>query len=71
MKIVFSILLAIAAWAPVYAQELNCTVNVLLPQQVNSPPSLFETMEKTIEDFMNTRKWTKDNYTTEERIGNN
>lgn len=68
MKIVFSILLAIAAWAPVYAQELNCTVNVLLPQQVNSPPSLFETMEKSIEDFMNTRKWTKDNYSTEERI---
>ncbi len=52
----------------VRAQELNCTVNVLLPQQVNSPPSLFETMEKTIADFMNSRKWTKDNYTTEERI---
>lgn len=67
-KIVWIFLALVLQCSIARAQELNCTVNVLLPQQVNSPPSLFETMEKTIADFMNSRKWTKDNYTTEERI---
>ncbi len=50
------------------SQELNATVNVLLPQQVNSPPELFATMKSTITEFLNSRKWSRDNWQNEERI---
>jgi hypothetical protein len=67
-KIFLAFALLVTVCSQMQAQELNCSVNVLLPQQVTSPPSLFETMEKTIADFMNSRKWTKDTYANEERI---
>jgi hypothetical protein len=50
------------------AQELNASVNILLPQQVNSPPELFQTMDNAITEFLNNRKWSKDNWISEERI---
>ncbi|MFM7233648.1 MAG: DUF4835 family protein, partial [Flavobacteriales bacterium] len=50
------------------AQELNATVNVLIPQQVMSPPELFNTMKSTITEFLNGRKWSKDTWQTNERI---
>ncbi len=50
------------------AQELNATVNVLIPQQVTSPPELFNTMKSTITEFLNGRKWSKDTWQTSERI---
>ncbi|MEN9640323.1 MAG: hypothetical protein RLZZ262_2192 [Bacteroidota bacterium] len=67
-KLVWITLIILVQTSVLQAQELNCSVNILLPQQVNSPPSLFETMESTIQEFMNSRKWTKENYTNEERI---
>ncbi|MFM7104661.1 MAG: DUF4835 family protein, partial [Flavobacteriales bacterium] len=51
-----------------FSQELNATVNVLLPQQVNSPPELFATMKSNITEFLNSRKWSRDNWQNEERI---
>jgi hypothetical protein len=50
------------------AQELNATVNVLIPQQVVSPPELFNTMKSTITEFLNGRKWSKDTWQTNEKI---
>jgi hypothetical protein len=50
------------------AQELNATVNVLIPQQVTSPPELFNTMKSNITEFLNGRKWSKDTWQNSERI---
>jgi len=50
------------------AQELNATVNVLLPQQVISPPELFTNMKATISEFLNSRKWSRDTWQLDERI---
>lgn len=50
------------------AQELDCKVNILLPQQVISPPELFNTMKSTIAEFVNNRKWTRDTWNQDERI---
>jgi hypothetical protein len=50
------------------AQELNATVNVLIPQQVISPPEFFNTMKSTITEFLNGRKWSKDTWQNNERI---
>jgi hypothetical protein len=54
--------------AALNAQELNATVNVLIPQQVISPPEFFNTMKSTITEFLNGRKWSKDNWQNNERI---
>jgi hypothetical protein len=53
----------------VIAQELNCQVNVASPQiQGTTEKQIFEQLQKAIFEFMNNTKWTKDNYTTSERI---
>lgn len=66
-SVLFTILLICSSVAS-YAQELNATVNVLIPQQVMSPPELFNTMKSTITEFLNGRKWSKDTWQTNERI---
>ncbi len=53
------------------AQELNCTVTLnsdqLFAQQTTDANSLNQ-LKSAISDFINTRKWTNDNFNTEERI---
>lgn len=50
------------------AQELNCTVNVISPQIQNTEKRIFETLQKDIREFMNSRAWTNDVFALEERI---
>ena len=50
------------------AQELNCTVQILSSQIQSSDKRAFETLRKAIYEFMNTRKWTNDQFRSEERI---
>jgi len=50
------------------AQELNCTVQILSSQVQSSDKRAFETLRKSIYEFMNTRKWTNDQFRAEERI---
>lgn len=65
----FSLLVIIVLTAlGLRAQELNATVNVLIPQQVMSPPELFNTMKSSITEFLNGRKWSKDSWQNSERI---
>ncbi len=52
-----------------FSQELNCQVSVVAPQiQGTTEKQIFDQMQKSIFEFMNNTKWTKDNYTTAERI---
>ncbi len=50
------------------AQELNCQISVLTPQIQESNKTIFETLQNQIRDFMNNRKWTGDNFESNERI---
>jgi hypothetical protein len=50
------------------SQELNCTVNVISPQVQNTEKRIFETLQKDIREFLNSRAWTSDVFTLEERI---
>ncbi|MDP4826136.1 MAG: DUF4835 family protein [Flavobacteriales bacterium] len=50
------------------AQELNCTVQVVAPTVSNVDPARFKTMEEQIKEFMNSRKWTTEDYDLKERI---
>ena len=53
---------------PAFAQELNCTVNVLTPQIQASDKTIYETLKTAIRDFMNNRQWTTDKFQSQERI---
>lgn len=54
-----------------HAQELNCTVNINATQIQISDRGIFTDMKQSIEQFMNTRKWTGDAYKQHEKINCN
>ena len=49
-------------------QELNCKVTVNSDQIQTTDRNVFKDMERAFAIFMNTRKWTNDNYKSHERI---
>ena len=53
----------------VFAQELNCSVQILAPQLQNpTDKKIFQTLQQSIFEFMNNRKWTSDVFQQDERI---
>lgn len=53
---------------PLQAQELNCKVKVLHDKITKVDPQVFSAMERAITEFINTRKWTGDEFQAVERI---
>ncbi|PCJ58783.1 MAG: DUF4835 domain-containing protein, partial [Planctomycetota bacterium] len=51
----------------VQSQELNCNVQVI-SQKIQGDKTVFQAMQKSIYEFINTRKWTSDIFKSEERI---
>jgi hypothetical protein len=52
-----------------FAQELNCSVSILSPTiQGTTEKKILETLKQDIFQFMNNKKWTNDQFKTEERI---
>ena len=54
--------------APAWGQELNCKVTVNADQIQGTNKSVFETLQKSLTEFMNDRRWTDYEYQTAERI---
>lgn len=52
----------------VKAQELKCQVTVNANQIQNVDPAVFTTMQTALNDFMNSKVWTTDQFSAEERI---
>lgn len=50
------------------AQELNCNVNVVSQQVQGTNKQVFETLQKSIYEFINNRNWTNHVYDFDERI---
>ncbi|MFT4525586.1 MAG: hypothetical protein ACI85F_001741 [Bacteroidia bacterium] len=50
------------------AQELKCQISVVAPSIQNTEKRIFETLQKSLQEFVNSRKWTNDVYSEEERI---
>lgn len=71
LKKLFSILLLTMVGVVAKAQELNCTVKVMHDRIQNVDKTLFVNMEQAITEFMNTRKWTGDQYGPNEKISCN
>ncbi len=50
------------------AQELNCTININSDQIQGSNKQVYNTLKKSLTDFVNNRKWTDLTYASSERI---
>jgi hypothetical protein len=57
--------------AGMYAQELNIDVTVSAPKLKLVEPRVFQTMERSIQEFFNNNKWTDQEFESEERIEGN
>ena len=53
---------------PLAAQELSCSVTINATKVQTSDRNVFKDMKTAFEQFMNTRKWTGDNYKQYEKI---
>lgn len=58
----------IIAFSGVRAQELNCQVTVNFSKIGGADQQFYQSMENTIREFINTRKWTNDVFQEQERI---
>jgi len=67
-KISATFSLLVIAFFPVQAQELNCNVIVNAERVQSQEQQIFTEMESAISQFMNTQKWTDDEFKEEERI---
>jgi len=70
LKRLFSVLCVLCLCATVHAQELKCKVTVL-HDKINGAgvdQQVFIDMERTLNEFMNSRKWTSDEYAASEKI---
>lgn len=65
-KFFFFLLLLAAVRLP--AQELNCKVDVSYDRIQNVDPKVFQALKKSLNEFVNNRKWTNDNYKASEKI---
>jgi hypothetical protein len=69
MKKVTVVLAFLCVSLAVQAQELNCSVSILSPTiQGTTEKKILETLKQEIFAFMNNKKWTNDQFKTEERI---
>ncbi len=64
----FIILLLILVSYLTQAQELNCQVQVVSQQIQGTNKLVFETLQKSLYEFMNNTKWTKHIFSNDERI---
>ena len=68
MKKILTFCLALTVAFSLQAQELKVDVTINTPKLQTADPKVFETLETTLEEFMNNQKWTDDVFEEEERI---
>jgi hypothetical protein len=52
----------------IHAQELNCTIQINSDQIQGTNKSVFNTLQKSITEFVNNRKWSEMTFANSERI---
>lgn len=62
------LLLTVCILTPSYAQELRCRVNVQYSDIGDADKELFQELNKTIEEFMNSQVWTNSKFDEIEKI---
>lgn len=64
----FLLLLSLLCAATAQAQEFNCKVSVIAPKIQSTPKRVWQSMETSIAELMNIRRWTALNFSPAERI---
>lgn len=64
--IILSLILFITASSS--AQEFNCSISVSSPEVEGTDRSIYNTLQRSLYEFVNQKKWTNYSYTVEERI---
>lgn len=67
-RTILFLILALLGSSRLSAQELNCQVTVLAPKATESDRSIYSTLQVALRDFINSRKWTNDQFLNQERI---
>ena len=67
MRNIFSLLMVLA-FGIVQAQQLNCTVNVNADKAASTNRQIFNTLEKSLTEFVNKTDWTGVTYKQDEKI---
>ena len=65
------LLLALFCAGSAAAQEFNCKVSIIHAEIRNVDPQVFTTMERSVAEFVNNRKWTNTSFRPEEKIDMN
>lgn len=68
MRRLFFLFLILLAAYQARAQELKCKVTVTYTQVQGVDPKVFQTLEQGLNTFLNSRKWTNDNFQNNEKI---
>jgi len=58
----------VVAGTKLHGQELNCTVQINSSQVAINDKAIFDAMQRSVYEFMNSRRWTSDKFQTSERI---
>jgi hypothetical protein len=64
----FFVILTVMMAAAVSAQELYCSVQISAQQDQGSDRTLYNTLQTSLYELMNNKKWTNHNFKVEERI---
>lgn len=67
-RLFISILLVILGTTLSYSQELRCNISVNANKLTGANKNIFRSMQTDLYEFMNNKKWTKYNFTSNERI---
>lgn len=68
MRHIVAILALIAMSIPMKAQELKCTISINSEQVQGSNKAVFNTLQQSMEEFVNTQRWTNMTFQEKERI---
>ena len=68
MRHIVAILALIAMSIAMTAQELKCTISINSEQVQGSNKAVFTTLQKSMEEFVNTQRWTNMTFQEKERI---
>ena len=71
MRRIYTLAICLFFVSNLIGQEINFTIKINTQKLQTVDPKVFETLENTMRDFLNTTKWTEDIFESEERINCN
>ena len=68
MRKLFCCFFLLVSACRLYAQDVTCKVDLTYDRVQNVDPKVFQSLKKSLNEFINSRKWTNDNFRPNEKI---